>query len=312
MCYNCCQSKGVFTGPLASNLPGRNFLLETNFITKQIELQEEAFCKKALLYQNPTVSPKACILYFHGGGLLYGSRKDLPELHLESLTGAGYPIISFDYPLAPAAKLDRILADICLSVNSYIEKPDLFGLPKLPYLLFGRSAGAYLCLLTAAKGDLLSPPSAILSYYGYGFLCDSWFKEKSPYYLTLPKVEEDLISSLYGTLHTEGDLNTHYSAYVYARQSGNWLSMMYEGREKYFYLDYSLRTCEKLPAPLFCAHSTQDPDVPYAEFQELQKRYHPTVFIASGKVHDFDRDTDNPQTRELLEKTLSFLDTVFE
>ncbi len=275
--------------------------------TKLIELQKEPFYKKAFLYQNPAVKPKACILYFHGGGLLYGSSSDLPSLHLESMTKAGYPVLSFDYPLAPAAKLNQILSDVCLSINSFLEKPEDFGLPKLPYILWGRSAGAYLCLLAAAKGKLLLPPSAILSYYGYGFLCDSWFKEADPYYLTLPPVGEETITSLFGALHTEGDLKTHYSAYVYARQKGKWLSMMYEGREKFFYLDYSLRTCEKLPCPLFCAHSTQDPDVPYAEFQELQKRYHPSVYIVSAKVHDFDRDTESPQTKALLEESLAFL-----
>lgn len=30
--------------------------------------------------------------------------------------------------------------------------------------------------------------AGILSYYGYGFLCDNWFKEPSRHYCTLPKV----------------------------------------------------------------------------------------------------------------------------
>ena len=91
--------------------------------------------------------PKACILYFHGGGLLYGNRNDLPEKHLKTLTEAGYAIAAFDYPLAPAAKLDLIMEDVCASINHYIENSIAYVESKLPYFLWGRSAGAYLCLI---------------------------------------------------------------------------------------------------------------------------------------------------------------------
>ena len=41
------------------------------------------------------------------------SEKDLPEKHISVITQAGYEIISFDYPLAPAADLEQIVPDIC-------------------------------------------------------------------------------------------------------------------------------------------------------------------------------------------------------
>lgn len=279
--------------------------------TTTIQLQSEPFEKKAVIYHNPSVPSKAAILYFHGGGLLYGDREDLPELHKELLTDAGYRIISFDYPLAPAAKIDEILSDVITSIQTYIDTPNLFHLPKLPYILWGRSAGAYLCLLAAAKGNFPVNPSAILSYYGYGFLCDGWLNEPNIYYRSLPLLDESCIQALPKGIHVNGSLDTHYSAYVYARQTGKWLSLMYEGREKFFYLNDTLRTCDTLPCPLFATHSTQDPDVPYTEFQELLRRYHPTTFIASGKIHDFDRDTTKTVTGDLLHATLSFLDGIF-
>ena len=102
-----------------------------------------------------------------------------------------------------------------------------------------------------------------------------------------------------------------YSIYVYARQTGNWKQLIYTGREKFFYLNYSLRTCDHLPCPLFCAHSTGDPDVPYAEFLELCNRYQAARFIASGNEHDFDRDEDNPFTGQLLQATVKFLDAQY-
>ena len=79
--------------------------------TTTIQLQSEPFEKNAVIYQDTSIPAKAAILYFHGGGLLYGDREDLPELHKELFTSAGYVIISFDYPLAPAVKIDDILSD---------------------------------------------------------------------------------------------------------------------------------------------------------------------------------------------------------
>lgn len=63
-------------------------------------LDNAAWIKQATIYKETTVTTKAKIFYFHGGGLLYGFRKDLPEKHISVITQAGYEIISFDYPLA--------------------------------------------------------------------------------------------------------------------------------------------------------------------------------------------------------------------
>ena len=58
------------------------------------------------------------IVYLHGGGLLFGTRDDLPAYHLEQLTRAGFRVLALDYPLAPNAKLPQILEDILCSVNT--------------------------------------------------------------------------------------------------------------------------------------------------------------------------------------------------
>ncbi len=278
------------------------------------------YCQKhATVYYDTEVKEEACILYFHGGGLLYGSRTDLPKLHLQLLTENGYRIIAFDYPLAPSAKLDIILEDVYASVNHYTGHFSLYmddrtesgeSVPQkpLPYFLWGRSAGAYLCLLLAAHGNPDQKPAGILSYYGYGFLCDGWFMTPSNYYNTLPAVSETALKAVPAGIHADGDLDTHYSVYVYARQKGNWTDLIYAGRQKFFYLDYTLRTCESLPCPLFCAHSTGDTDVPYSEFLELCSRFRAQRFVASHNMHDFDRDEKNPVTARLLEATLKFLE----
>lgn len=275
---------------------------------KELQISNSPFSKKACIYCDTNVKPKACILYFHGGGLLYGQRSDLPDLHLHKLTHAGYTIIAFDYPLAPNAKLDMILDDVCASINHYIESPTFYTGVSLPYFLWGRSAGAYLCLLAAASGKCTLAPKGILSYYGYGFLCDNWFGTPSSYYRSLPLIDASCLDKLPDKLQTNRDLGTYYSLYVYARQSGNWIDLIYSGREKFFYLNYSLRVCDSLPCPLFCAHSTNDPDVPYSEFLELCSRYGAQRFITPGDVHDFDRNEDAPATSEVLDASIHFLD----
>ena len=282
--------------------------------SKEIEIKSDLYKKSAIIYGDKSVSLKAVIFYLHGGGLLYGRKEDLPSRHIEALTGAGYLIIALDYPLAPAVKLPKIMQDIAHSINGYCKDctvylSDFTKHPdkKLPFFLWGRSSGAYLSLLLAAKGFLKEKPTGVLSYYGYGFLVDGWYQNESAYYKTLPQVPASCLNALPDKPHADGDLATHYSVYVYARQTGTWKDLIYEGRDKHFLLDYSLRVDEKLPCSLFAAHSTGDTDVPYQEFIALCNRYQPRRFIAPGKEHDFDRDSESEQTAKLLEATIAFL-----
>lgn len=279
---------------------------------KELDLSQNSYSKKALIYSDSSQQHKAVILYFHGGGLLYGDKADLPEYHISRITQAGYIIISFDYPLSPAAKLPMIMEDICASINHYLENPELYTGTLLPYFLWGRSAGSYLCLIAAAHGNLKAAPKGILSYYGYGFLCDNWFHIPSRFYCSLPAVNASCLSAIPEEIHATGDLETHYSVYVYARQNGCWKDLIYEGREKFFFLDYSLRTCDKLPCPLFCAHSMGDTDVPYEEFLALCSKYNAQRYIASCNEHDFDRNTSIPATISLLDSSVEFLNRIME
>lgn len=280
------------------------------YIQKDYELENDLYSKHVTLYMQSEGTPKACIIYFHGGGLLYGNRCDLPKTHLELLTNAGYAILAYDYPLAPAVKIDVIIDDVCNSIANY--KKDLMELAglDLPYFLWGRSSGAYLCLLAASKNKFEEKPLGILSYYGYGFLCDSWYNTPSNHYNKLPAIPENCLDSIPKEVHANGDLDTHYGVYVYARQSGKWLDLMYEGRLKFFFLDYTLRLCDKMPCPIFCAHSTGDTDVPYSESIELCNKFSTQRFIVSGDVHDFDRDDESAVTAQLLEATLHFLENL--
>ena len=73
----------------------------------------------ATLYRDSEVPARAVLLYFHGGGLLFGTRRDLPDFQKAAFLSAGYPILAFDYPLAPAAHLPEILASAAESIRKY-------------------------------------------------------------------------------------------------------------------------------------------------------------------------------------------------
>lgn len=275
--------------------------------TKTLSFTGKLYKKSATLYIDDTVTSIACIIYFHGGGMLFGNREDLPNLHLQSFTQAGFPILALDYPLAPAARLDDILEDAFDSVKEYLSKRiGILGSP-IPYVLWGRSAGAYLALLTATKGAFSEPPAAILSYYGYGFLCEGWFMEPSKYYSSLPIKASYNPECMKDPIHADGSLDTHYMNYVYARQSGEWKNLIYEGRDKFFYRDFTLRLVDSMPCPLFAAHSTGDSDVPYREFLALCEKYPAKRFVATVDAHDFDREENGFFTKQLLSSTIDFL-----
>ncbi|QLB18769.1 alpha/beta hydrolase [Mannheimia granulomatis] len=280
-------------------------LKKTQITLNSIEIQHTVLPIEATLYQDDETQPVANLIYLHGGGLLYGSKEDLPALHLNQFTQASLQIFAINYPLAPQAQLEQIMQSILLSLKTLQNQ---FA-TELPYFLFGRSAGGYLALLAATKlsqQDELIQPKGVISFYGYGFLTDGWFDSPSPHYLKLPLVSESTFQSLITTPSQEAALNTHFSTYIYARQTGKWKSLIYQGRDKFFYLDYSLRLAE-LNLPIFAAHATNDPDVPFAEFQALCEKFNPTRFVIAADLHDFDRDEQSVHTQELLKATIEFI-----
>ncbi|HSP47382.1 MAG TPA: alpha/beta hydrolase [Clostridiaceae bacterium] len=95
------------------------------------------------------------ILYFHGGGLMYGSRKDIDKDTLDRFLAEGYHVLSFDYRLAPESSLDQIYEDAVEGVTWFLRSAEKLGIPSTDYVLFGRSAGAYLSLLLSIEGRIL-------------------------------------------------------------------------------------------------------------------------------------------------------------
>ncbi len=280
----------------------------------------ETFCYKetniklhATLYRSKKKTTRATILYFHGGGLLYGKRTDLPTYHIDTFCDAGYSILAFDYRLSPATKLPHIIDDVKDAIIWYLHNRTHLVYSECPYFLWGRSAGAYLCLLTG-KMDLPEKPIGILSYYGYTFINDSWYNSPNPYYGKFPAVDSAVIKSMCNEDETaEGSLDTRYSLYVYARQTGKWISMLIDNSIDDFYNSYSFKNITDLGSypPVLLAHSFHDPDVPFAESQALSSLLPKShFFVASAKIHDFDKDTTCDDSLSLIDESLCFMNEI--
>ncbi|MFR7744789.1 MAG: hypothetical protein ACLU3I_17185 [Acutalibacteraceae bacterium] len=82
---------------------------------------------------------------------------------------------------------------------------------------------------------------------------------------------------------------------------------VFDGDGKEFIREATLRLTQKLPCPAFFAHSLHDPDVPFAESQQLAAKFGGRLFAAMEKRHEFDMAPAGAQTRRLLGQTMEFL-----
>lgn len=269
-------------------------------------------CGVSVFTPQPGAARNVCILYLHGGGLLYGERNDLPTAYRDLLTNAGYTLVCADYPLAPETPLSEIHR--CLDALWKWFTSVL--MPKLgadTAFLFGRSAGAYLSLTLAgrlAQAPGAFVPSGVIDWYGYGSLSDSFLDTPSAYYRSFPPVSKSTVQSL--TLDsppTCGPKATRYALYVYARQTGSWLEMLGVGKGDVELFSLSDGQVAAMP-PVFYAASTGDNDVPYAVSKSLARRLGARIATVYGLDHDFDRDTSNPASSEVYRKCLQWIDGV--
>lgn len=250
----------------------------------------------------PDVPAKMQIFYYHGGGLIFGHRQDLPEAYLQLFLDAGIRIVAFDYPLAPQASLSQIIAFLTNASNAfYCEKKA----NRLPTFLFGRSAGAYLSLMLFQHMDW--PIVGIISLYGYFYLNDAAFLFPSRHYLQFLAMNSSTIEAL---INRDSPLDSSISTprfplYVSARQTGNLFDYWKITQSEYAIYSLDSETIKDLP-PLFLAAANHDPDVPTRQSIKLADLApNATFHLIESIHHDFDRtnkkDLGLPLYRDMVE-----------
>lgn len=167
---------------------------------------------------------RPCVMWIHGGGLIFGSRTISPRPFLaQALVDLGFVVASVDHRLAPEVKLAEILDDIAeLWRWLHDAGPRLFGADHRRICVAGASAGAYLSLLAACK---FSPkPRAVASFWGFGDITAPWEAGPSEHYLKAPRVSlTDARASLALTPVPIASGEDRSLFYLYCRQQGLWL-----------------------------------------------------------------------------------------
>ncbi|WP_110955972.1 alpha/beta hydrolase [Anaerosinus massiliensis] len=263
------------------------------------------------LYKAEKNRKNITVLYFHGGGLLYGTRDDLPEVYIHMYLEAGYDLLALDYPFAPEANLKLILDSSFAALAYYLENKTIrLGLTNQHYILFGRSAGAYLCfmLYTLLLQNKAVLPLAIISLYGYTRLDEIEFSTPSKHYNKLGTISDAAIEKIIADSPiTYGPMHLRFSLYIKARQDGTWINLLC-GKESS--AAYSLDEEQlKLLPPTLLAAATLDPDVPFRISKALSKRIPNAHLITVYKdVHDFDRNLEDPEGKSTYAKIIQWLE----
>lgn len=232
----------------------------------------------------------------------------MPSVYIQQFLDQGYNFLALDYLLAPETPLtegyEELKKGIIWFRKEYLSTLEL---KTNDFILFGRSAGAYLALLLAADPDL-PKPEKVISFYGYYSLKDPSFTKKNQYYQKYPAIPETLLSKMIGNKPIAvGPIQTRFSLYLYGRQSGNWLDFLGLTEEETEQFSLKESDLAKLP-PTFAAHSQSDQDVPYHFGQKIANAIPNSVlFSVSNLEHDFDRDPSIPQTKEAYSQLMDWL-----
>lgn len=131
----------------------------------------------------PGDAPHPLIIWVHGGGWIYGSRRRLPPHLFESrvhdqMLDAGFAVASVDYRLAREAGFPGMLLDVKAALRWLRGHAAEFTLDPERVILWGESAGGHLAVMagictkldgarrTGEHPDQSEVPTAIVDWYG--------------------------------------------------------------------------------------------------------------------------------------------------
>lgn len=263
---------------------------------------------QATFYYSADTELKTTLLYFHGGGFIFGSRKDLPHPYIQLLTSAGIGILAVDYPLAPEIKLPTIL-EITNKTTKWVVDEFLPHYRQEKYFIMGRSAGAFLALTNGVYANQLDlRPSGIISLYGYFNLNDASFTVPNRHYLKYPKIDKAIVSTeIKNEPLLEATAQNRYLIYLAARQKGNWPDLFLPSTDQKQKLSIQKESLKILP-PLFIGAATKDPDIPVRQSRQLANIHtDASLNLFDIDEHDFDRTHLDTLGMALYEKITSWI-----
>ena len=221
---------------------------------------------------------KRCLVWIHGGGLIFGSRTISPRApFLQALLARDFVVVSIDHRLAPETKLPGIVEDIGDAWRWVHEVgPSRFGIDLARIAIAGASAGGYLALWSGHS--VLPRPRAVASLWGYGDITAPWEAEPSVHYRQqdlLTREQADASLAAPATQQPGGGADRSWF-YLWCRQQGKWLEQVtaHDPREDDAWFDRycPIRNLGADFPPTVLVHGTVDSDVPHEESAHLASR----------------------------------------
>ena len=108
-----------------------------------------------------------CLIYFHGGGFVYGAARHHYRNAAAYAAGAGCRVLFVGYPLAPRAKYPEIFSACLAAYRGAVQDAAALGIDRECIAVGGDSAGGFLAAdvaLRAGEEGLAAPCFAMLVY----------------------------------------------------------------------------------------------------------------------------------------------------
>lgn len=241
---------------------------------------------------------KAVVFYLHGGGLIYGSKSDIPRELVNIFLNKDIAICCLDYLLAPNSGLDDIL-DVLFSTFDQLYSKYIIS-KDLDYYLMGRSAGSYLMFLLAKHlidQESYKNPSKIINFYGFYNL--ELFNKTNT--LSKQAITPEMIKNIdTASMIADDPRLTRFLLYLYLQQNNKMLEALKVKDPSS--TKYSIEQSEfkKFPA-IFSVASITDKEVPMNYSKSLKNIVSGSKFIQLYYLeHDFLKDTSDSQVKQVF------------
>ncbi len=177
-------------------------------LVKDVDVQGGDGPLAARIYDaNPSDVPRPTLVYYHGGGFVYGDLESHDPLCRRLAHHGDMRVIAIDYRLAPEHPYPAAAEDAIAALDHITSYTDQFGVDPARMAVGGDSAGACLAIITAryaARNDItLKHQLLIYPVTVAGVESPSRLKYSEGYFLT--KESMDWFESLY--LPPDTDMN---------------------------------------------------------------------------------------------------------
>lgn len=234
---------------------------------------------KADVYRHRDDVARPVVVWLHGGALIMGSRSGVPKILLELAEKRRFVVVSLGYRLAPEASLAEIISDLRDGLAWVRQSgPRLFAADPSRLVVAGASAGGYLALMSGITAE--PPPTAIVSYWGFGDVDGDWTTQPSEAYRKGKLIDKQQAWAGVGrqvlTETNQQNGSGRATLFLYLKQTGGWLAAV-SGLDPQRDRDQITSYCPirnvspEFPPTLFL-HGTADKDVPVEQSLAMAKQ----------------------------------------